>query len=209
MSPDGRRLATSRPLTQTIIVRAVAPGGANSEGVPHGRGLAPNSWSPSGDVLAALTSLSPFRTGFLGIGGRVQVPDVDGAFVSFSPDGRWLAYRSTKPARQKLSSGPMRAEKMSARSRLAAVANARWSPTGELYYRNGNRWYMTRVTTTPEPRWDPPRLVFETEFIDTPGLSYDVTRDGQRLLVVKRSRPITQTRIEIVSNWIELLERAR
>jgi hypothetical protein len=31
--------------------------------------------------------------------------------------------------------------------------------------------------------------------------------DGQRLLVVKRTRPIVTSRIEIVANWPHLLER--
>jgi len=52
-------------------------------------------------------------------------------------------------------------------------------------------------------------LVFDTEFIDTPGTSYDVSGDGQRLLVVKRAHAVVQSRIEVVANWFELLERRR
>src|SRR5438093_9989188 len=43
---------------------------------------------------------------------------------------------------------------------------------------------MFKRTIAP-PRGDPPRLVFDTDFIDTPGMSYDISADGQRLLVVK------------------------
>ncbi len=49
---------------------------------------------------------------------------------------------------------------------------------------------IVNATLLPQ-KWDPPRLVFGTEFIDTPGISYDVSRDGQRLLVVKRARPVS------------------
>ena len=44
----------------------------------------------------------------------------------------------------------------------------RWKSSGELFFRNGRRWFATRVSTDPEPRWNPPRLVFDSEFIDTP-----------------------------------------
>jgi hypothetical protein len=49
--------------------------------------------------------------------------------------------------------------------------------------------------------------VFDVEFSDTPGMSYDVSADGQRLLVGKRVRPVTTSRIELISNWTDLLER--
>jgi hypothetical protein len=48
--------------------------------------------------------------------------------------------------------------------------------------------------------------VFDVDFIDTDGYSYDVTRDGQRLLVVKRDRPMETSRIELITNWARLLE---
>ncbi len=49
---------------------------------------------------------------------------------------------------------------------------------------------------------DPPRVVFETDFVDTPGVSYDVSPDGQRLLIVKPAgRPVVQSQISLVVNW--------
>jgi len=39
---------------------------------------------------------------------------------------------------------------------------------GELFYRNGNQWRASAITLEPELSWEPPRLVFETDFIDTP-----------------------------------------
>lgn len=76
----------------------------------------------------------------------------------------------------------------------------RWEPTGNLYFRSGHRCYVTHVTLSPQPHWNQPRLVFDAEFIDTGGWSYDVSPDGQRLLVVKRARPVTKDRIDVVLN---------
>ena len=43
--------------------------------------------------------------------------------------------------------------------------------------------------------------VFETDFIDTPGRSYDVSPDGQRLLVVKSPREPIRNKIVVIQNW--------
>jgi hypothetical protein len=73
--------------------------------------------------------------------------------------------------------------------------------SGELFYRKGHAWYAARVTTDPELRWDDVQQVFDTDFIDTPGMSYSVSPDGQRLLVVKRSEPIVDDHLRLVVNW--------
>lgn len=82
-----------------------------------------------------------------------------------------------------------------------------WCPCGELFYRRGNRWFSTKISTTPELRWDLPRLAFETDFIDQSGTSYDISADGQRLLVVKRAELPLQTKLHVVTNWFEELTR--
>ena len=78
---------------------------------------------------------------------------------------------------------------------------------GELFYRNGNQWRASAITLEPELSWEPPRLVFETDFIDTPGRSYDVSADGQRLLVVKRAQEPIRTKLHVVVSWFQELER--
>ena len=44
--------------------------------------------------------------------------------------------------------------------------------------------------------------MFETDFVDTPGVSYDVSPDGQRLLIVKPAGPpVVQSQISLIVNW--------
>jgi hypothetical protein len=57
----------------------------------------------------------------------------------------------------------------------------------------------------PELRWDPPKLAFQTHFVDTPSRSYDVSHDGKRLLVVKQAEPDVRSRIHFVTKWLEQL----
>jgi hypothetical protein len=42
-----------------------------------------------------------------------------------------------------------------------------------------------------------------TDFIDTNGVSYDVTPDGQRLLVVKRARPPERKKLRVMLNFFD------
>ena len=46
-----------------------------------------------------------------------------------------------------------------------------------------------------------PRQVFQTDFIDTLGRSYDVSSDGQSLYVVKQPDPPDGTRVHVVTGW--------
>ena len=82
-----------------------------------------------------------------------------------------------------------------------------WCECGELFYRSGSRWLASTVTLDPELSWDPPRVVFETDYIDSLGRSFDVSSDGQRLLVAKRTREQTRTRLRVITNWFVELRR--
>jgi len=75
----------------------------------------------------------------------------------------------------------------------------------EVFYRTGSRWYSARITSMSPFAAAPARLAWETDFIDTPGRSYDVSRDGKRLLISKRTRQDVLDRIHLVRNWTALV----
>jgi hypothetical protein len=169
--------------------------------------LSTNYFSPNGDVLVVGLSTSPFRLGFVALTARApKAPPITGTLVTFSPDGKWLAYTRSERGHPEVFIRSFPDGRDVGQVSQGGGIEARWKPSGVLYFRNGHRWYETKVTTQPEPRWDPPRQVFDVDFIDTDGYSYDVTRDGQRLLVVKRDRPMETSRIELITNWARLLE---
>lgn len=207
-TPNGRQLAGTSPGRPDIIVHDVEPSGAVGEGrLLEGKGRYANSWSPRGDVLA-VARFPAFRVEFLGIDKPVNDVGYEGTFATFSPDGRWLAYTSTQTGIPEVFIRSYPESKLVGQVSTGGGSEPRWNPSGDLYYRNGNRWFTTRVSTESTPRWEPPRLVFDTDFIDTPGMSYDVSPDGQRLLVVKRTRPIVNSKINFMVNWFEALADA-
>lgn len=80
-----------------------------------------------------------------------------------------------------------------------------WMEKGGIFYRRCSQWFSTRVSLQPALSWERPGLTFETDFLDTPGRSYNVSPDGQRLLIVRKARKSTRTKIHVVQNWFEEL----
>ena len=65
----------------------------------------------------------------------------------------------------------------------------------------------TRIKTGSEIEWSPPQVVWETDYIDTPMVSYDVSSDGQYLYVVKSSEEIPSSKLHVIENWFEELKQ--
>jgi hypothetical protein len=83
-----------------------------------------------------------------------------------------------------------------------------WNRNGkELFYRNGNKMMVVDVSTSPDVRLSPPRQLFEQRygFLTVTIPNYDVSRDGQRFLMVKDKSG--SGRLNLVLNWFEELKR--
>jgi hypothetical protein len=206
-SSDGRRLVGTLMARPRVVIHDVSEAGQVGTGtVVPDSGYA-GTLSPNGDVVAVAISQGPFRTAYTTLRpGAPTPPPFSGNLPSFSPDGKWVAYTRAERGHPEVFVRSFSGDRDIGQVSHGGGIEPRWKPSGMLYFRNGHRWYETNVTTNPEPRWDPPREIFDVEFIDTQGVSYDVTHDGQRLLVVKSDRPMQTSRIELITNWAKLLE---
>jgi len=85
-----------------------------------------------------------------------------------------------------------------------------WAPSGkELFYRNEDRMMAVAIETRPEFRAGKPALLFEGRYERSPWFflpNYDVTRDGQRFLMVQGAEQATN-QLNVVLNWFEDLKR--
>ena len=72
--------------------------------------------------------------------------------------------------------------------------------------RRGNTWWSVPVATEPELSIGQPVVAFETPFLDTPGISYDVSSDGERLYFVEHAVEYVADRIRVVTAWTDSLE---
>lgn len=154
----------------------------------------PYSWSSDGRVLA-YTQVSPTTGSDVWLSsepGRTTRPLLSSAFnesqPSMSPDGKRLVYVSDESGKSEVYVTSFPA--VGGRTLIAIDGGEEpvWSPDGnELFYRNGQRWMV--VTTSTQPTFDAsrPRLLFEGNCLNVSGLSYDLTADGRRFILIRAS----------------------
>jgi len=140
----------------------------------------------------------------------------DEKFPEFSPDGRWIAYTSNKTGRQevyvqdfpKMNS----LEKVSSEGGIEPV----WARDGKrLYYRwpdeLPNQMWVVDIQTDGSFAAGKPHLLFQQSgyLWSAPIRAYDIDRNSQRFLMVKREqrKPTPVTEMTLVQNWFEDLKR--
>ena len=131
-----------------------------------------------------------------------------------SPDGRWLAYVSDDSGTQQVFVQPF-PDVSGGRWQVSTDGGSRpaWSPAGrELFYVTPNGGIMAvPIEEGAAFRRRNPVKLFDWPTIASPGPSrtYDVSRDGQRFLMIKEStggKQGTTSPIRMVLNWVEELK---
>jgi serine/threonine-protein kinase len=129
---------------------------------------------------------------------------------AFSPDGKWVAYTSDRDGQYKvyIQRYPSTEEKWPPISDGLGEEPI-WSPVGdELFYRSGSRIMSVKFNSVEELKHAQPQVAMETRFVNVTGLSYDVSSDGKRFLILKPEFDDTAiSDILIVRNWTTELTR--
>jgi serine/threonine-protein kinase len=179
----------------------------------------PDSISPGGNLITG--GQSEFDTN---IGRTVSILAVEnspanaksqlldlrfpGTESQFSPDGKFIAYQSrTETGKPEIYVRAYPGPGGKATISTEGGTIPRWSRTGELFYKYGDKMMVVDVQTSPVFRAEKPKLLFEKQYAS----GYDVAADGKRFLMVKSSdaRPTADTgQLNIVVNWLrEVQER--
>jgi hypothetical protein len=213
-TPDSKRIAfisTKDGPFNIFLQRADGSGGLerliSSENSQH-----PDSWSPDGQRLA-FYEINP-DTGFdisvLGIADRKVQPFLHTPFnelgAQFSPDGRWLAYLSDESGRNEIYVRPYPGPDPKRQISTDGGVEPMWNRNGrELFYRSGNAMMAVNITAQARFEAGTPQRLFEGSYLPV----YDVSRDGQRFLMIKPSEPAlaAPTQINVVLNWSEELKQ--
>ena len=128
----------------------------------------------------------------------------------FSPNGRWVAYRSTESGRPEVYVQGFTLDSSQPRGKWQVSVTGgeipRWRRDGkELFYESNSGYFAVDVKTDgPSFEAGIPRLLFEapTIFSNTGGgQPFVVTHDGQRFLVLSPIEKTTSTPIEVLVNW--------
>ena len=131
----------------------------------------------------------------------------------FSPDGRWLAYVSNESGRAEVYVQPYPGPGGKWQISIEGGTEPIWNRNGrELFYRSGTKMMAVETTTQPSFSAGKPRMLFEGQYFPAvfPGmdLTYDVSADGQRFLMVKETGQATSPRKSTsCQNWFEELKR--
>jgi eukaryotic-like serine/threonine-protein kinase len=178
----------------------------------------PMSWSPDGQLLAFMEN-SP-TTGYdiwvLRLTDRKAQPFLRTPFNEsvprFSPDGRWLAYISNESGRYEVYVQPYPGPDGKWQISTEGGTEPAWNSNGrELFYRSGDKMMAVDIATQPSFTAGKPRVLFKGQYVPTPATSpnYDVSRDGQRFLMLKpnEQEASAPTQINVVLNWFEELKR--
>jgi Tol biopolymer transport system component len=219
-TPDGKRIAfqSTKEGPQNIFWQ-LADGNGGAERLTTSDYLnSPTSWSPDGRLLAYF-EVNP-TTGWdiwvLNLSDRKARPFLRTPFNEsvprFSPDGHWIAYISNESGRFELYVQPYPGPGGKWQISTEGGTEPAWNPNGrELFYRSGNKMMAVDIATQPSFSAGKPRVLFEGRYEPTPATfpNYDVSRDGQRFLMLKPSEQEAagQREINVVLNWSEELKQ--
>jgi Tol biopolymer transport system component len=215
-TPDGKRLIFGQyGGSSTWWVPADSSGPATMLATATKGVMYPDAVSPDGKTLIGFNSDGEMWTLPLPVGapgearvqpflssGDLRVHKGDSAF---SPDGRWVAYRSDETGRREVYVAPYPGPGGKIPISTDGGYVPLWSRNGhELFYRNGNKVMAVDVQTSPAFRAGTPRLVFEGRYGN-----YDVAPDGRRFLMITApAAPKAPTdQMTVVLNWFEELRR--
>jgi Tol biopolymer transport system component len=134
---------------------------------------------------------------------QVKLPDNQRG-GRLSPDGRWLAFESTRRERTEIHVRPYPALDADYMVSPDGGDEPSWSPDGkELYFRHGADMAAVKV---PAPGaaagWPAPEVLFTGTFVrDTSGdQSYDVAPDGRFLMM--RPAAAGPVQVQVVLGWL-------
>ncbi len=211
-SHDGSRVAYMkiRDGVSTIAWKPVDGSGPEEQIVAED--CAPWSFSPDGGTLAVSCGADLHMVAMAG--DRKPKPFVTSEFgkwgARFSPDGQWVAFISAASGRYEIyvrrSSGSGRVWQVSSAGGEEPV----WTPDGRgILYRNGRKLMLAAFDADPDVVIQPPREIFEGSFVNVPGFSFDVAKDGRVLLLQESgTRPVTA--VSVILNWLgEVRQKVR
>ena len=217
-SPDGNRIAfTSDRAGQRDIYWKLADGSSPDELLLADKAGQKNveDWSRDGKYL--LYNYQPSGAAHLYVlplADRKPVPFLNVNFRTqegqFSPNGRWIAYRSLESGKSEVFVEGFTLDPSQARGKWQISVDGgelpRWRSDGkELFYHRGDGYFGVDVETGgPSFKAGIPKQLFSVPTVDSSiggGSPFVVTRDGQRFLVLAQVEKTESEPLEVVVNW--------
>ena len=224
--PDGRQLffSSSRADAVNLYAQAVDGSGDDVRLIPSSNIQHATSVSPDGTRLVFTETARTTAEDVMQLlldGTRTVTPLVQTPFRErngeVSPDGRWLAYEANNSGRFNVYVRPFQDLSGGAVWQVSTEGGRRplWSRNRqdlELFYLNATGAVM-RVGVLPGPTFTATAAtkLFEGRYgarANQSGRTYDISRDGNRFLMIKPVGGADQTAsLVVVQNWLEELKQ--
>ncbi|UCC26670.1 MAG: serine/threonine-protein kinase [Gemmatimonadales bacterium] len=211
-SPDGLEILYNRYEPFRVgFIQPVSSGSRARRAFPEMDSItSAYSWSPGGTLLG-VGMRDPAGVGVADLSSqtveRVSSDDTSWGLV-LSPTGDAVAYTSalTGEYQNYVEPYPPTGERIQV-SITGGAEEPRWSEDGQrLYYRSGRRIMVADVGRAPALSVGSPRVVYEGDFVNVGGRSFDVTSDEARFLVID-DPVVTTTTLKVVQGWTTEVER--
>jgi Tol biopolymer transport system component/tRNA A-37 threonylcarbamoyl transferase component Bud32 len=217
-TPDGKALTFASGRSGIVTVprdgdgaqRMVLPIAKARPLLPPGTNPYPLSWSPDGrELLFQADNESLWVASVDGGTPRQLVDRSKNYFGRFSPDGHWIAYVSDESGQDEVYVRRYPEFVDAYAVSTAGGAVPRWSADGrEMFYRNGDALMMVSVDASHGFRTSTPRALFSGRFTGVgQELSFDVSPDGRRFVMIKSDDASALQRLTVVQNWTQELKR--
>jgi len=179
-------------------------------------GLSVHDWSPDGNYLSLDLESKDliYSNWILPLNGKREPfrPPASAAIAtsqydgSFSPDGHWLGYFSYESGRPEVYVVPF----LSNGAKYQASTNGGWITRfggNELFFFTmGYRLMAARWVSQPNFHLEDLHPLFQLDMPNFAGPNFDVTRDGQRFVVLTADRAKTSS-ITLLTNWPAALKK--
>jgi serine/threonine protein kinase/Tol biopolymer transport system component len=217
-TPDGARVTyrLSRAGYRNLFWKMADGSGLEQQLTRSEEYETPDSWSPDGRILTFSrdgpktgSDVWTLRADGTGMADPfLQTPFSEG-LSRVAPDGRWVAYVSNESGRNEVYVRPFPDHGGKWPISTQGGNNPVWARNArELFYRSGNQMMVVDINAQPTFTASKPRVLFEGLYEAGPDTNYDVTRDGQRFLMVKRvEQPAPAVQLNVILSWSRELQR--
>lgn len=210
-TPDGSRLtfASDRGRPSSLFWQAADGSGPAERLTTSANWQTAQAWSPDGKTLVFLDWGPTADVWILQLDGdRKPRPFFHGPFnesqARLSPNGRWLAYVSDESGREEVYVVPFPGSGGRWPISTDGGSFPLWARNGrELFYRNGDRTMAVMVTSDATFGATKPKSLFEAKAHSDSYLSYDVTPEGEFLMIEPGESDTPSTQINVVLNWLQ------
>ena len=165
-----------------------------------------DSWSPDGRIVTLHHHRGDLAVPILTL--AMDRPDpkpepfLDGPFsaegAAFSRDGRYVVFLSAETRRREIYLRPYPGPGGQVTVSVQGGMEPTWAGNGDVFYRSldGTRMFVASITTSPKLMVGTPVQLFEGRHYiaptGSPRAQYDVTSDGQRLLMLANATDAVQ-----------------